>query len=381
MLSLLTQASALPCIIHAESAAVCCCLRSALRSSAAVYHHMEQFTLRQYQSEGLPEATIQQLLKGSAAISTVSEHVYDQYLRLMNKEQDPELIINIPQQQQQQQLDLSKAAESSAACAPAGSEPPAALPGTAPADSGGPPAGTPGPAVVAAAAAAAAAAAGGGTPPPPAAPEAATTTTQQQQQQLAITIVFSKPACSGSRRDASLLVSDGCLAANAQLRRSRGWFPCVDSPLYCFTPGAQHYLPYTFSLHVTVPPSCMAVCSGSLVQQTCVEVAAAGGSSTHQAGDGGSSTAPVIAARTFEYAVSTAVVPSQLSIAVGPFVEQQQQQQTGCNPQCKAHMHLPERHWMKPQEVSKHVLRVVTLRTNNACNSRNSSSSSAAAKC
>lgn len=119
------------------------------------------------------------------------------------------------------------------------------------------------------------------------------------------------------------------MVANPLLRRSRALFPCIDSPLYLYTPGAPHYLPYTFDLHVTVPPSCMAVCSGVLLQQSCTVAPrppnGTNGSSRGAAfAAGGAAGGPeeqgVVVARTFEYAVTTPVVPSQLSLAVGPFV-------------------------------------------------------------
>jgi hypothetical protein len=146
------------------------------------------------------------------------------------------------------------------------------------------------------------------------------------QTQLKISILFSKPAGSFAA-DTSLLSRHNCMVANPLLRRSRALFPCVDSPLYLYTPGAPHYLPYTFDLHVTVPPSCMAVCSGVLLQQSCTvaprpqhnnsgrgHAFAAGG------GAGEGEEQGVVVARTFEYAVTAPVVPAQLSIAVGPFL-------------------------------------------------------------
>src|SRR6478672_7829809 len=61
-----------------------------------------QYTVYQYPEESLPDLTVQQLNKGTtkdAQLTTVSEHAYDQYVRLMHKEQEPELLITLPQQQ------------------------------------------------------------------------------------------------------------------------------------------------------------------------------------------------------------------------------------------------------------------------------------------
>jgi hypothetical protein len=76
----------------------------------------------------------------------------------------------------------------------------------------------------------------------------------------------------------------------------------------------------------------MAVCSGQLLQQTCMlapqpaaaageaaAASAAGDSALAGTSNGSSSSAGRVIARTFEYAVQTPVLPSQLSIAVGQF--------------------------------------------------------------
>ena len=262
--------------------------------------------------------------RGVAPVSSLAEQAYDQYLRLMFREQEPELVITLPQQQEQQ----PQQQEEEAAKQPGEKqEQPAGSAAAAPAEqenadataAAGTPAKDP--------AAAAAPADGAAAPTPaPAAPTAAAAAADKPgQAQLKISILFSKPAGSFPA-DTSLLSMHNCMVANPLLRRSRALFPCVDSPLYLYTPGAPHYLPYTFDLHVTVPPSCMAVCSGVLLQQSCTVAprpqhngsnrghafSAGGGDSGEEQG--------VVVARTFEYAVTAPVVPAQLSIAVGPFV-------------------------------------------------------------
>eukprot|EP00878_Enallax_costatus_P003022 GHUV01003220.1.p1 GENE.GHUV01003220.1~~GHUV01003220.1.p1 ORF type:complete len:391 (+),score=146.03 GHUV01003220.1:186-1358(+) len=292
-----------------------------------------EYTLYQYSAESIPDSTVQQLSKGTgkdAHLSTLSEHAYDQYVRLMHKEQEPELLITIPQQQQQDAAGTQR-----------DGTPPAAA-GVTPLTSGTPTttaAVTPKQepcAVSAAVAATPAAAVARATTPRAASPVVVTPLSRQQQQQapaspqqqqLTISITFNKPPESVSSTDTSLLLHQQCLVANPLLRRARGWFPCIDSPLHVYTPGAPHCLPYTFGIQLTVPPSFMAVCSGSLVQQTCTvlpkahsngSTAAAGAENHYSSNSGDSGT--VVVARTFEYSVATAVVPSQVSIAVGPFV-------------------------------------------------------------
>lgn len=289
-----------------------------------------QFTLYQYPSESLPDLTVEQLRKGSgkdAQISSVSEHAYDQYVRLMHKEQEPELVISIPQQQLQDEAATADKVEPTASAA---GDQPAGTPlkiGTPPqAGTAITPKQEPGTADAATPAAAKPSTSG------VLSPAAATPLNKQQQQQqtlagqqhtLTINITFSKPPNSIGR-DTSLLLEQQCLVANSQLRRARGWFPCIDSPLHIYTPGAPHCLPYTFELQLTVPPSFMAVCSGSLVQHTCTVLpvgqnGAAAAAANHTS-NGRDRADTVVVARTFEYSVTTPVIPNQLSIAVGPFV-------------------------------------------------------------
>jgi hypothetical protein len=219
----------------------------------------------------------------------------------MFREQEPELLITLPQQQQQQSA-VAAAGDAAAGAAPGGADSSKAG-GSGAAVSGG--------------AAAPAASAGAPSPAAPAAGAAAGAAAGNEPPallQLRICITFSKPASSSSSLDSCLLVRQQCLVANALLRRSRGWFPCVDSPLHLYSLGAPHYIPYTFDLALTVPPSCMAVCSGVLAQQTASlapRPAATAGT--------GAAAADVIVARTFEYRMEVPVAPSQLSIAVGPF--------------------------------------------------------------
>jgi hypothetical protein len=140
--------------------------------------------------------------------------------------------------------------------------------------------------------------------------------------------VFSKAP--GSWPDTSLLTQHQCMVTNPLLRRSRALFPCIDSPLYLYSPGALHYLPYTFDIHVTVPPSHTAVCSGVLVQQTCGVALRPShpNSSSNRSANGAAAAAAaaaaeeqgtVVVSRTFEYSVTVPVVPAQLTLAVGPF--------------------------------------------------------------
>lgn len=276
--------------------------------------------------------------RGTGTISTVSEHAYDQYMRLMFKEQEPELLITLPQHaaagpDQQQQPQGQPDGEQAEAAAAGGADSKQGQQGTASDKAATPvaPVGASGdhtaPGVTAAAGATA--------PVGPAgrAEGGSNSDSKPSILQLTICVTFSKLFGNGSNSssiDTSVLVQQQCMVANPLLRRSRGWFPCIDSPLFLYTPGALHLVPYTFDLNVTVPPSCMAVCSGVLSQQTC-SVATHPSAAAHnaavalaaEAGAGGSADAgaeaTVVVARTFEYSVTTPVVPAQLSIAVGPF--------------------------------------------------------------
>jgi len=240
----------------------------------------------------------------------------------MFREQEPELIITLPPQQQQQQGEQQQ--QQQASTPPIGGSTAAGGEGTKSGAGAAPEAGS-----TPAAAAATATAAVEQQAPAAAGGEAGQ---QPSSMQLSIVIIFSKPAGAFST-DTALLVKRQCMVANPLLRRSRALFPCIDSPLYLYTPGAMHYLPYTFDLFVTVPPSCMAVCSGVLVQQTCSTAPHPNSSSSRAVGAGGSLAAAagaaggpaaeddsIVVARTFEYSVGVPVVPAQLSIAVGPFV-------------------------------------------------------------
>lgn len=252
----------------------------------------------------------------------------------MHKEQDPELVIQIPAAVQQQ-AGPAPATTAEAAGTPAAAagnatsvkvednstEVPAAA-ATPQNEAAGQKADSSTPAVTAGTASAPSLAAD----TPASKPQQLGTSNRLQAQHLTITITFSKPAGSVGR-DASLLLSDNCLVANPQLRRARGWFPCLDTPLYIYTAGAAHCIPYMFELQLTVPASFMAVCSGLLLQQTCTVLPAKHSSSAsagHSHVSGEQDDAPaVVVARTFEYSLSTPVVPSQISIAVGPFVAMQ----------------------------------------------------------
>ncbi len=280
---------------------------------------------------------MEQLRKGQAPITEVSDYSYSQYNTLVQREQEPELLITLPDHgsaaaaqqhaagaaeavtpsikvEQPSTSQLQEQQQGSVATDPGASTPPKPQPvatssqqtttppahgangsqhtSKQPQRSGGssqqikqerPVTGTGGRPAASTAGATAAAAAPLGTP-------------------VTLTIHFSK-ACT----DSSLVFANGWLVADPRLRRSRGWFPCVDCPVYTYVQNMPHYMPHTFDLRLTVGPDQMAVCSGTLVQHSLnVGVSAPDGTSRGLS-------------RTFHYAITVPCVPAHIAMAVGTF--------------------------------------------------------------
>lgn len=275
-----------------------------------------QFSLRQYHAESLPEPTVEDLTKGKAPIREVSEYAYSQYKSLVQKEQEPELIITVPPRGASQptnstspfnspeavtsQLDAAAAPASYTQHTPGNRQETVAAPAShaTPQPNGS-------------------AAEGVGTPFALSTHNKAThdmlTPEQSNLMQstpavaanngtVTVTIYFSK-----EEADSSVVFCGDYVMTNAQLRRSRGWFPCVDAPVYTYAHGGPFCIPYTFDFIITVQPTDVVVCSGTLVQQSL--------SVDGVMPDGKDN----VVSRTFIYAVTTPTLPAHISLVVGPF--------------------------------------------------------------
>eukprot|EP00884_Botryococcus_braunii_P001118 jgi/Botrbrau1/11006/Bobra.101_1s0004.1 len=262
------------------------------------------FTLRPIIAEGLPDSVLGKEEPGHGLAATVADHSFFQYERMLQREAEPELAISLPSPPErpgsqepgpkpQTDQDPSKGSgdrsgskdrergtqETSVGTAGRVAE----QGGTGPSQSTprvkgaglGPsrhqpsdPHGDPGRA--------------SGTPScPPSVPSLTPLKTGMRQVRIRVEYI-------ASAEGGSLRFWNGFAITDNQVRRARGWFPCVDT----------HASACTFDIAVTVQPDEVAVAPGALISQTLR--------------DGGRR-------KTYRYSLAQRAPPSQIALAAGPF--------------------------------------------------------------